>query len=236
MTVSPPGYGGIAFRLREPEARGESTHIELIINSNRSRLVAWAEVPRADSVCPSTAGSDSSGTIRGSGAVTYDVCGNDDRDSSAADRAADHFDIAARNNGVTHDSSGNDDCGSDAANRSADKVAAGNDGATDTTTRNDNRDAVKASGRASDDTACPGRSRAIGSTEPGRTNSPERSEDIGTSNSFGSGTGGSDGSSNQPPPGSGGTSSRIASHNASGSRHVGGRPPADPDGAGSARV
>jgi hypothetical protein len=155
-------------------------------------LVAWAEVPRADSVCPSTTGSDSSGTIRGSGAVTYDVCGNDDRDSSAADRAADHFDIAARNNGVTHDSSGNDDCGSDAANRSADKVAAGNGGATDTTTRNDNRDAVKASGRVSDDTACPGRSR--------------------------------------------GGLSPVAGHNASGSRHVGGGPPADPDGADSARV
>ena len=158
---------------------------------------------------PSTAGPDDSGTTRGSG-VTYDISSNDGCAPSAAGDAAAH-------NGGDPDNHGRGPAAT--AN-----IAARSNVVADTTTPLDGR----AKGRASGNAACPSRSRAVGSTEPGRTNSPERSEDIGTSNSFGSGTGGSDGSSNQPPPGSGGTSSR--------SRHVGGRPPADPDGAGSARV
>jgi len=150
---------------------------------------------------PGTAGPDDSGTTR-SGAVTYDISSNYGCAPSAAG------DDAARNGG------GPDDHGRGPAATA--NIAARSNVVADTTTPLDGR----AKGRASGNAACPSRSRAVGSTEPGRTNSPERS----------------DGSSNQPPPGSGGTSSRIASHNASGSRYVGGRPPTDPDGAGSARV
>ena len=154
---------------------------------------------------PSTAGPDDSGTTRGSG-VTYDISSNDGCAPIAAG------DAAARNGGDP------DNHGRGPAATA--NIAARSNVVADTTTPLDGRDDASAKGSASGNAACPSRSRAVGSTEPCRTNSHERS----------------DGSSNQRPPGSGGTSSRIASHNASGRRHVGGRPPADPDGAGSARV
>jgi hypothetical protein len=158
---------------------------------------------------PCTTGSDASGTIRGSGAA---VSGNDDREPGATGSAA------ARDHGGTDDHFGDYRRG----------LAA-------TTSHLDGRDAASTKGRASGNTACP-RSRAVGSTEHSRTDSPERSEGIGTSNSSGTGTSGSDGRSNQQPPNNGGTSGHIAGHDASGSRNVGGGPPADPDGAAAAGV
>ena len=150
---------------------------------------------------PSTAGPGDSGTTRGSGAVTYDISSYDGCAPSATGGAADHIDVAARNGGGP-DGHGRGPDGHRRGPAATANIAARSNVVADTTTPLDGRDDASAKGRASGNAACPSRSRAVGSTEPCRTNSHERS----------------DGSSNRPPPG------------------IGGRPPADPVGAGSARV
>jgi hypothetical protein len=168
----------------------------------------------------STAGSDDSATIRYSGAVTNDISGNDGRAPSATGDAADH------------------------------------------STPLDGRDAVGARGRVPRNTACPGRSRALGSATLSRANSPACSDGSGTTggnggvtDTFGDGSRGpyptgrasdntafharssavssaifSQASSGACGSDSSGTSSPVADHDASGSRHVAGRSPADPNG------